>query len=327
MQNNLISIIVRFHDESKLYMLEDAIASIATQTYPHIQVIVSTQNIGDKGLKAIQKIIAGYFPENPNIHRIISNEAKEDARSALLNDGIGVAEGRYLAFLDYDDILYPQAYITLIERCKKSRKAIVVGGCNIGRQEFVGGRYITKSTDQYLTWQKGKFDLLMDNFIPIHSYIIDRRKVKKENLVFNEDLCRLEDYAFLLGLVSKYDFDFEHLLTPLCEYRWRTDGSNTVSVYDEDEVKKERWEKAEKVISELKERLTFTAPIAEISTILKTSKEKEVAAKRDADHFYSEMLYYKKEFEYYFARTKELQASLAFKIGIRIGNGLRRVFK
>ena len=48
-----------------------------------------------------------------------------------------VAEGRYLAFLDYDDVVYPHAYQVSISRLNESGKAVALGGCLIAHLKFV----------------------------------------------------------------------------------------------------------------------------------------------------------------------------------------------
>ncbi len=156
-----VSVIVRFHDRGKIAFLDQALFSLATQHYPHVQLIVAVQNGDGQLLKRIETIIGKQpfvigrnilcVPEGVNnlttrgsasdapSHLVLSVDVSEglDGRSFLLNEGLKAAEGRYLAFLDYDDVVYPHAYEVLISRLNESGKAVALGGCLIAHQKFV----------------------------------------------------------------------------------------------------------------------------------------------------------------------------------------------
>jgi hypothetical protein len=85
----------------------------------------------------------------------------------------------------------------------------------------------TYRTIPFLPYRKGLPDLCHKNFIPIHTYVIDRSRVNPRLLRFDESFSRAEDYIFLLGLAGEHTFNFTHLMAPVAEYRMRDDCSNT----------------------------------------------------------------------------------------------------
>ena len=85
----------------------------------------------------------------------------------------------------------------------------------VDKYSFSNGRSIIKS-------------LCGDSRIAIHSYVIDRARLDGFGLVFDEVLSRCEDYEFIIRLVARHFPDMGLIETPICEYRIRMDGSNSV---------------------------------------------------------------------------------------------------
>jgi hypothetical protein len=104
----------------------------------------------------------------------------------------------------------------------------------------------------------------VDNFIPIHSFLLDRYRIDQSELVFVEGMNCLEDYELLLRLVSKYDFDFHLLSHPVCEYRIRLDGSNTTPFFSHCSKKALAWQQGRAYIEGMKNQLMTTISVREI---------------------------------------------------------------
>lgn len=339
MENNQrISVIIRFHDESKIPLLDQALFSLATQSYPDVQVILAVQN----GTPELANRLASLIEVQPFMnrrtedciagknaaidcksvfaHRILSIpvESGVDGRSILLNEAAHYAEGRYLAFLDYDDVVYHHAYALLIERITQSGAEVAVGGCRKAHQQVLeNGQYFFEKKEAYLGSTRTKFDLIADNFIPIHSYVLDRAAIEAQDIHFNTDLFCLEDYAFLLGLVSKYRFDFELLLSPVAEYRWRTDGSNTVDVYSDSQAKNQQWDDARKYVARLRESLLLHVSAADIAALINETtklRDKNYYLDTERAFYVKEFHYYKNAFDYQLAANDTLLVKIAIKL-------------
>jgi hypothetical protein len=60
---------------------------------------------------------------------------------------------------------------------------------------------------------------LENNFLPLHSFVLDRSRSQLPMPWFDERLSRLEDYDFLLRLAATAPYDLSMLDAYVCEYR------------------------------------------------------------------------------------------------------------
>ncbi len=152
-----------------------------------------------------------------------------DWRTRLFNLALGVVRGRYLAFLDYDDVLFPEAYELLVRQMRYSGAGIVFASVQEMRVNIRGSLYQVAGTQKPNYHGESLFDLFRSNFCPIHSYMIDRRGVPGEIMHFDESLSIEEDYDLLLRICAACRSDFSLLDTKVGYYFFKTDGSNTVA--------------------------------------------------------------------------------------------------
>lgn len=265
--NTRLSVVVRFHNEERLPFLEEAVFSLAIQDWEEIEVIIVLQNGTEKLRHAVEAIIRNQpWPDAPR-YKIITVPVTEgvDGRSALLNQGIKHATGRYLAFLDDDDFVYQHGYATLIRQLLSGGSAVAVGGCRRAKIEYESGHWFVQTKDNFFAWGRSRSDLIRENFVPIHSYVIDRSRLGDFDLYFDETFSLLEDYDFLLRLWAKFEPDFSQFETPVCEYRIRLDGSNSiahVSAAPAHVVAAQK--RAQRLIKERKESLIDEMPAVEL---------------------------------------------------------------
>jgi hypothetical protein len=262
--NKIISVIIRSHKSARMSLLDEALFSLAVQDWPAIEPVIVLQN-GTEDLKQTVTALVERQPwRNGPFYQILLEPYPPgaDGRSTMLTRGIQKARGRFLAFLDDDDCVYQHGYQLLIDRLMKTDCAIAVGGTRTATMTFENGSwfFITKAAP--FVWGNTKSDLLYDNFIPIHSYVIDRTRISTEDLYFNDELPPLEDYEFLLRLAAKYEFDFKYLKTPVCEYRWHAENSMTHS-NDPVGVVSPKVLRARQKIRERKQEIQLAVPISQ----------------------------------------------------------------
>ena len=229
--NKTLSVIMRFHQAERLPFLEEAVFSLAIQDYRDLETIVVLQNGTNEIERAVRDIINHQpWPQTP-LYQIINVPIpdKVDGRSTLLNRGIGSATGRYVAFLDDDDFVYQHGYAALIAQLLKGGRAVAMGGCRRAQIQKGTDHWFVQSKDDFFAWGRTRLDLFRENFIPIHSYVIDRARTNDFELAFDDAMPPLEDYEFLLRLCAAFEPDFTQLKTPVCEYRIRLDGSNSLA--------------------------------------------------------------------------------------------------
>jgi hypothetical protein len=203
--------------------------------------------------------------------RLVNVGGKGDLRSVMINKGLGSTSARYIAFLDYDDIAYDDAAENLIGALKENQAAISFGKIiqatvsSFGSFDFIDGK-------KNVFWGTDKFDLFINNFCPIHSFVIDRSMIAQEDMYFDENLTKNEDYSFLLRIVAKYPSDFSHVNVVVGEYFVRRDGTNTIIGIDREPNKKKirEWQEAENYIQKIREN---TNAVIKISDIVKFMNE------------------------------------------------------
>ncbi len=274
--NQTLSIVIRFHLPERLPFLEEALFSLAIQAWSDLELIVAIQN----GTEELKHRIAEIFDRqpwrSPPRFRILLVSTPEgmDGRSTLLNRGIEFATGRYLAFLDDDDVVYQLGYSTLIGQLENSGLAVAVGGCRTARVQLVSDHWFVRTKEMPFAWGRTRNDLLRDNFVPIHSYVIHRALVNPGDLYFDDDCPPLEDYDFLLRLCAKYQFDFSKLDIPVCEYRIHASNSIPYTA-DAPPSALASHARAQKIINEKKEHLQCAVSVGELVDLLNKLNEQE----------------------------------------------------
>lgn len=258
-ENPLLDCVVRFHDVARLPELERCFFSLVGQRYRPLNIILVVQRFSEAEIEVTRNALTPLLtlPDAPTfeIHNW-SREEPADARTFLLNLGIDAAKGRYLAFLDYDDTLYPKAYELLVNRLQQVKSAIVFASVDlmlvhVYQQFLYNEGYVTSPPFQ----GSSLWDLFQHNFCPLHSYLIDRERIDKSLLRFGVSLTVEEDYDLLLRICARYPSDFELLNCRIGCYCFKTDGSNTVAT---EKLSKEHMLNYEKVCSRIEQRRQST---------------------------------------------------------------------
>lgn len=272
-----LSVVVRFHDKARLRFLDAALFSLALQDYPDLEVIVSIQNPSAPLRTEVENLLQSTpWRFSPRWHILpVEVAPATDGRARLLNQGIEAATGRYLAFLDDDDFIYHHGYTTLIRGLRERGRVAAVGGVRMSIERLEGGSwYVEKKTKPFAreegaTAGQRRIDLFGDNFVPIHSYVIDRARLGAFELRFSENLNRLEDYEFLMRLAATFELDFVDHAIPVAEYRVRRDGSNTVLTEEElgpaEAATRKPWVEANKRIDGLRAQLVCLLPVSDLA--------------------------------------------------------------
>lgn len=231
-EGDQLDVIVRFHDERRLLELERCIFSLVAQEYRPLHIHLVVQRFTPEAVESTRTRLDPILKIENALRLSIVNWAHPeptDARSALLNLGLRSARGRYVAFLDYDDVLYPGAYGLVIPQLRASGAAIAFSRVGIMRAN-VWDTFIY-ATERLAPFAGASLhDLFRSNFCPIHTYVIDRRRVPPEFLYFENFLAWEEDYDLLLRLCSQFPSDFSLVEKEIGLYFYKTDSSNTVPV-------------------------------------------------------------------------------------------------
>jgi teichuronic acid biosynthesis glycosyltransferase TuaG len=110
------------------------------------------------------------------------------------NDAMAKANGRYLAFLDSDDLWEPEKLQKQMELMRQTDTAFVYGGCDVIDAQGYALNKVRK-VPEYITYEK----LLWGNVIPCLTVLLDRQKTGD----FQMPQIGHEDYATWLNILKK----------------------------------------------------------------------------------------------------------------------------
>lgn len=260
-----LDVAIRFHNLSRLFELRRAVLSLVCQNYQPLTIHILTQRLSDIDRRSMLDGIASTILLNSRVALKTWNYPDEepvDARSALLDIGLNKARGRYWAILDHDDTILPNAYTSLIKELRCSGAAIAFGAIAVKHAEVFQDALIVKSRNSRHFQGQTLVDLFRDNFCPIHSFVVDRARVAVEDLWFDHELCKLEDYDFLIRLCSKYPVSFELATQVVGDYYFKSDDSNTIYLSpDAPRSSINSWEEARDIVEARKKRLVLSATV------------------------------------------------------------------
>ncbi len=196
--------------------LREAIVSIMGQTFQDFEVIV----VNDCGVD-VRGVMASFGTEKLTYLRHEVNKGL----AATRNTGIRAAKGKYIAYLDDDDIYYPDHLKTLVDFLESGDHKIAYADTFRALQVLEKGAYAIKRKD-LMSFDFDPDRLLLNNLTAVHT-VMHEKAIFDEVGLFDESLRCLEDWDLWIRISRKYEFG--HIKKITSEYRWRLDGSNMTS--------------------------------------------------------------------------------------------------
>lgn len=206
----LVSIITRTHGP-KISYLREAMASVINQTYREIEHLI-VEDRTDFARELVEQAADVY---RRNIRYVKSDGS---GRSRAGNCGLAAARGRYVLFLDSDDLLFADHVEHLMQALATDKAAVAAYSLawEVLTDEDASGAYIEVLHRVSKLHQRG-FDrriLKTMNYIPIQAIAFDRWLYEKFG-GFQEDLDYLEDWNLWNRYVRAGDFIYVPKLTSL----------------------------------------------------------------------------------------------------------------
>lgn len=210
----LVSVIVRTCNRRR--SLREALQSLQAQTWQDFEVIL----VNDGG-EDVSDIVAEL---SPPLRIAYHTWRPSRGRPQALNAALKEAQGTYIAYLDDDDIYYPDHLEALVT-------ALGGGDCQVAYTDIVwayqrrtpDGNYATEERRQLHARAFDRDWLLFENYIPINAVMHARACLDVVGR-FDEAFEVLEDWDLWIRLALQYDF--RHIAKCTAEYRKRDDGSN-----------------------------------------------------------------------------------------------------
>lgn len=221
-----ISVVIRTKDRPAL--LREAVDSVRATGYPAEIVVVN-----DGGARA----------EIDGV-KLVSHETSR-GRAEAANSGVRAAANPFIAFLDDDDLFYPEHLQTLSDAAKPSHAAWYTDAVSSFLRPAAGDVYATHSRMRLFAQDFDRELLLVDNYIPLPTLLL-LRDTFLELDGFDPRFDLFEDWDFLIRLSQKGDFLRVPRIT--CEVRHFEGGSSVVLAAPEGsqryrEAKLSVWEK------------------------------------------------------------------------------------
>lgn len=243
-----ISVLIRFHDLTKLEQLSICLLTLEGQTFARVEPIILAQRFSADELRQIEEMLGEFYWHEDVNPRVISVnlEEPEDLRTHLLNIGIReTSDARFFAVLDYDDFCGQAHYERLTTSLKNSSAAISYSGLILVEQN-TSEHYHFTVRKQFVVRDSFRLQNLYDNpHFQMGCFAVDRSKVDEADLYFDESIVYEEDYNFHLRLSLRYPSDFTVAAekVPALMRTLRRDGTN--SIVSEHDTPQERERKSE----------------------------------------------------------------------------------
>jgi LmbE family N-acetylglucosaminyl deacetylase/glycosyltransferase involved in cell wall biosynthesis len=201
-----VSVVVRTRNRPAL--VREALESLREQTARPSQVVLV--NDGGASVAGLPAAFAGAFEV------ILEERPERRGRSSAANRGVSLAGQDLVAFLDDDDLCYPDHLERLMRAHRSGPEPVVYSDA----ATVVYARREESWEPLHRTLQYSlDFDpdlLLLANYIPLHTLLLPRALFTAAK-GFDETLEYSEDWDFLIRL--SFATSFRHVRAVTCEYR------------------------------------------------------------------------------------------------------------
>lgn len=171
MVSELVSIIVPVYNVEKL--IKETMDSVLAQTYPHWELLLVEDGSKDNSAGIIMDYIAEKGDNRIRLIRQPSNQGAARAR----NRGLEEARGRYISYLDADDLWVPEKLEKQIEFMKEKDAAFSFTGYEFADENGIGLGKIVR-VPETLSYRQA----LSNTTIFTTTVMFDTEKISKELL-------------------------------------------------------------------------------------------------------------------------------------------------
>lgn len=196
--------------KNRAHYVSSAIQSVLDQTFGDFEIIV----VDGASIDNTREVISKFDDE-----RICYIREKIDrGASASRNTGIRRSRGKFIAFLDDDDLWMPSKVEKQLQLISEKHS---IGAVYTGTLRFNKSGKIIRFQKPYL---KGNIfpQILKKNYIGNCSRVMVRRECFDRTGLFDEKLSACEDWDMWIRLAKHYQFDY--IIEPLVLYRVHEKG-------------------------------------------------------------------------------------------------------
>jgi|GEM_PF-620422 len=220
-----ISVIVPIYNADKY--LTRCLDSIINQTYKNMEIIL----VNDGSTDTSRDIIEEYEKKD---ERIVAVHKPNGGESSARNMGLDTAKGRYIAFVDSDDYIYPDMYTSLISVTMDNSADLTFcdimwqsqkGSEQIGLPEFTATLFHDNEINEKLFINITHNRLLRATWNKLYT----RDIITANNIRFAENIVYGPDFIFNIEYLW-YVHTLYYLDRPLYHYDNTTAGTSKTSI-------------------------------------------------------------------------------------------------
>lgn len=217
----IISLIIPIYKVEE-YII-DCLNSIVEQLTTDIEVILVNDGTPDNSMSLALALVDSLPLNKKDCFKIIQQE--NQGQSVARNNALSIASGQYIAFLDSDDILESNYFVTLIEKIRLYNPDFI---------QFKSSRFIESSGPRELFHVGAKLQGLKENTFEVQKHVFNQSawfpwlNIYKKSLFKDDDLFPVGVYyedAALIPIIFLKSKNILFLSDVLYNYRYNPTGS------------------------------------------------------------------------------------------------------
>lgn len=193
MSNIAISVVMSVYNN--IEYIDDAVNSILNQTFKNFEFIILEDGSNDGSR---EKLIA--YAEQDSRIQLILNE-KNKGLTKNLNHGIEIAQGKYIARMDGDDIAHPSRFEEQYQYMEANDNVVLIGS----------GYYTIDNNSKRYRLTLDSYETLVTRWMSIftpplmHPCSMYRKALIEKGLRYNEEAFPAEDFDFWSRIIREGD--------------------------------------------------------------------------------------------------------------------------
>jgi len=276
MEKNLVSVITPTYNRGELF--KETIQSVLNQTYHNFEYIIIDDGSTDNTKEIVQSF------QDKRIKYI--NQQHVGTPASGRNNGIRIAKGEYIAFLDSDDVWFPQKLEIQLNEFQKNAEILILAtnGIIIPLQPY--RKYLSIKKDLVVSFR----DLIINKKNPIinSTVLIKRTAIEAVGLIDEEPFLRAsEDFDYWLRVLKYRDNSILILKQILVKYRAHS-SSITIDMFTNADFFKKLYKRLVYIRGKYKkyDPEALNVKIRETLYQLRVFKTKESLFQRNINIFY-----------------------------------------
>ena len=208
----VVTTIIRVHKAADFELLRNALCCLVAMRNCICIPLIAAQDLSEEQTRALTALLDDlpWYPgKAPKVDHYRSVDGRGDLRSKMLNESLRKVETRYAGFLDYDDLLMPNAYEFLIGRLRTTGKAVSFG--RVFSTAFSNATGLRLKRSRMYEYGSTYEEFVNLNHAPLHSFLLDMSRVDLTGVTYHDDQRYMEDYFLTLQIFTKDNCDWDSL--------------------------------------------------------------------------------------------------------------------